>query len=374
MLEVLRCYAKSLALFSFLFFSFWLKAQDPIFSQFYLNQNYLNPAFAGHTGDLSVSSNTRLQYLLVPGVVATNTTAVNFGCNEQSRTSRTHRDILGYGLIVYNHTEGEGLLHSFNFSGQISSNIQWVSGKKRGRPNKGMLSGGLQFGIGQKFLDWGRFTFSDQYNPYLRGIQNATFISPQNSSSNVFLDLSAGIKGMIEFSKKRPSFFQYGFSIFHINNPQQTFWNTKVHLKPRYSLFSVFHFSTKGLGIVKSREYVSFGMLADYQQGMQSHSFFLAKEIGKYFTISTGYRRQDFFQVDRHIESLIFQWLITLTDWKFGASYDATLSTLSLNKSGGTFEIGIYYTFNGLNTCKTKNNGCPTKGFKMGHEVPKFSL
>lgn len=374
---MLHLFDKALLIAITMFAALIARGQDPVFSQFYLNQNYINPAFAGHTSDFSVSLNSRLQYVGIPGVLATNTLAANIGCSNKE-------SILGLGVIVYDHVEGEGLLHTFNFSGQLSANIQWNTKNLGANGNKALLAGGLQFGLGQKFIDWSRLTFSDQYSPYFDGIQNATYVAPQLNSSNVFLDLGGGVRGMFEFSTpRRPRIFQYGLSVFHINKPVQSFLNTSLQLEPRYSFFAFTHISDLGQrpsrsynrsGLKHTKRFWTIGFLADYQQGMQSHTFSASREVNKYFTGGFGYRRQYFFQADKHIDAFIINTFIILDDWSIGLSYDWTLSTLGEEKTFGTIEIGLRYVFEGINTCKRKRDKCPTKGFKIGHEVPKLSM
>jgi type IX secretion system PorP/SprF family membrane protein len=348
---------------------FLLRAQDPIFTQYYNNKNYLNPAFAGFTSDLSVTLSSRLQYLSIPGVLATNTLAANIGCNDGQR-------ILGYGFLVYDHVEGEGLLHTLNVAGQLSANVEWNTNLFGRKGNKALLAGGLQFGLGQKFLDWDRLTFSDQYSPYVNGlIRDQTTILPQQSASNIYLDLTAGVRGLFEFSStSRPRLFQYGLSVSHINRPVQTFFVTNVQLEPRYSAFAFTHISNQGTGKVKSRKYWTFGLLGDYQQGLQSHTLIIGKETGQYFTVSVGYRRERFFQFDRNFDALLIMTMFTIDNWLIGVSYDWTLSALGEENTFGTVEIGIRYTFRGVNTCRTDKTKCPERGFSLGHEVPKLGM
>jgi len=374
LLEVLRLYAKS-GIFSLcLMFGLVAYGQDPVFSQYYMNQNYLNPAFAGYTNDLSATLNSRIQYMGVPGVLTTNTLAANIGCKDKS--------VMGFGLLLNDHVEGEGLLHTVSVAGQVSANIELK--KRHSNKRQGLISGGLQFGLGQKFIDWDKLTFSDQYSPYTQGIQNESFLSPNNPSSNIYLDLGAGIRGMYQFETRNPIVLSYGLSSFHINKPAQTFFNTKVYLQPRYTYFVFTNFSGQGNGRVNSRKYWSVGVLGDFQQGMRSHTLTVSKETSQYIGVGMSFRRQNFLIIDKNMDALIFHTNFQINDLTLGVSYDWTISTLGEEKTFGTFELGLKYVFYNKNLCKGKggkagrsknaNVPCASKGFKHNHEVPKFGM
>src|SRR5690606_26008845 len=78
-----------------------MQAQDPVFSQFNLNKNYLNPAYAGYSGDLSIGVNSRMQWNNIPGKFSTNTFNANIGCGPGR---------FGLAVTGYDHVEGEGYL------------------------------------------------------------------------------------------------------------------------------------------------------------------------------------------------------------------------------------------------------------------------
>ncbi len=79
--QLLYCVKRqSTILFLGLTIAFSAYGQDPTFSLFNLNQIYLNPAYAGATGDLQVGFNSRAQWTHIPSKFNTQTAFVTGGC------------------------------------------------------------------------------------------------------------------------------------------------------------------------------------------------------------------------------------------------------------------------------------------------------
>ena len=77
------------------------KAQDPVYSLFYLNKMALNPAYAGANRDLNLSVMSRMQWTGVPGKMQTTTASLDVACPSSK---------LGFGAMFYNDQAGEGFL------------------------------------------------------------------------------------------------------------------------------------------------------------------------------------------------------------------------------------------------------------------------
>jgi len=346
--------------------------QDPVFAQYFLNQNYLNPAFAGFTNDLTVNVNSRAQYLRVPGLLMSHTVSANISCEEETR--------LGIAILAYNHIEGEGYLNSVNLSGQLSANFPFkYNTGSRSRSNKGLFSGGIQFGAGQKYINWDRLTFSDQYSPFFSGIQNPSNVGQQEMASNIYLDAAIGLRASLEFgSGKRPKFLSIGASIFHLNKPVQTFLESNLPLQPRYSFYLFTYLGNNRKGRSKDLKYLTIGALADYQQGLQSHTLSVYKDANEYFTLGVSIRRQNFILIDRNVDAVIPHVLFNnikigrLDDLTFGISYEWTVSSLGEEQTFGTAEIGIKWRFGETNLCNSRRRLCRVKGFDMGHDLPNI--
>lgn len=355
-----------------IFFSH-LKGQDPVFSQYYLNQNYLNPAFAGFTNDLTTNLISRAQYLRIPGLLTSHALSANISCEEETR--------IGIGLIAYNHIEGEGFLTSNQLAGQLSANFPFkFRVSRRSKMNKGLFAGGIQLGMGQKQLNWSRLSFTDQYTPYLLGVQNQSAVGLQEHSSNIYLDASVGLRASLEMgSGEKPRFISFGFSIFHLNRPVQTFLESTLPLEPRYSAYFFSYFGNSKRGRTVDLRYWSIGALADYQQGLQSHTFSVYKDANEFFSAGLSLRRQNFLLIDQNVDAVINHLIYRIPNLKgdeftIGVSYEWTVSSLGEEKTFGTIELGLSWRFSGYNLCKRRKRLCRVKGFDMGHDMPNIYL
>lgn len=362
MLAVLRLYARVIMTLVIAVCALDLRAQDPVFAQYYLNQNYLNPAFAGFTNALTTNVVSRAQYLRVPGLLLSHTASANISCEEETR--------LGLGAIAYHHIEGEGFLNSLNFSGQASINFPFKI-RRRSRSNKGLIAAGIQLGAGQKYLNWKRLTFTDQYDRYTDGVVRPSNLKDQPTGSNIFLDAAFGVRGTFEYgSGKRPKFLSFGASAFHLNRPVQTFLNTEVPLEPRYSFYFFSYLGNNRGGRSKDLKYLTIGALADYQQGLQSHTLSIYKDANEYITAGISVRRQNFILIDRNVDAVIPHLVLYYENWTFGISYEWTVSSLGEEQTFGTAEIGVSYRFENTNLCRNYRKLCKVKGFDMGHDMP----
>jgi type IX secretion system PorP/SprF family membrane protein len=310
--------------------------QDPVFSQFYLNKTYLNPAYAGYTQDFSIGFQSRHQWTHIPGVFLTNTAAVNFG----SPSTR-----LGYGFQFYDNTEGEGRLNTRSGCVQLSYNLPGRFGRKFGNKMYGkkyIVSFGMQGSIGQKSIDWSKFTFTDQLDPYEGLVLQNTALVQGQESSNIIYDLSAGIRARSEFGR-RGSFVSLGAAMFHLNSPKESFFGFHTTLDPRYTGHFFIHFQTRKY--MNNPSFLSIGYVFDRQQVLQTNTVYVAKDLTKNFTVGAAFRRKLVFNVDQNNDSFILQFTFQTNSLILGYSYDLTVSSLSVTSTFGSHEIGLIYTF-----------------------------
>ena len=319
-----------------------VKAQDPVFSQFNLNKNYLNPAYAGYSGNLSVGVNSRMQWNNVPGKFTTNTFNANIGCGPGR---------FGLAVAGYDHYEGEGFLHSQHAEVQMSVNLPGKLGRmfgKKLRRQKFILSGGLSLGVGQKKLDWDKLTFSDQYTPYQGFTGRASAASGYGETSNLIFDLSAGMRAQAQVNRNG-SYVSFGGAIFHLNKPVETFYDSDNRLPPRYTFHFFTYFQTQKF--TNKPNYISVGMISDNQQRLRTNTLLVSKDVEHWAKASVGFRRQNFLLIDRNVDAIILQGLVSFGGVTLGYSYDITISKLGPHNTFGTHEIGIAYTFDGLGLC-----------------------
>src|SRR5690606_22908868 len=173
-----------------------LFAQDPEFTQFYANQLYLNPAFAGASYCPKVSMNHRNQW---PGISGSFVTT--------SASYDQHVDALsgGIGLLVLNDRAGEGTLNTLNVSAMYSYELQVT--------RKFTIRAGLQGTYAQKRVDWDKLTFGDQIDPRRGFIFTTNEV--QRDEPRSFIDFSAGMLGYTD------KIF-VGFAVHHLTQPNES--------------------------------------------------------------------------------------------------------------------------------------------------------
>ena len=340
-------------------------AQDPTFSQFYLNKTYLNPAYAGHTKDLGVGFQSRYQWTGVPGMFNTTTAHMNIG---NAGTG------MGYGLQLYNNVEGEGRLRTQTAAMQASYNTAGRFGRQLGKKLRGrkyILSFGLQGAVSQKSIDYTKFTFTDQLDPYDGIVQNRTALPQGGDVSNIIIDVSAGIRYRFEVDR-RGSYVSLGAAMFHMNKPQESFYGYEAYLQPRYTGHMFYHFQTKKF--VNNPSYLSIGYVVDKQQVLQTNTIYIAKDLVKYFTLGFAFRRMNIIQFDHNNDSFITQFTFSKDNLTVGYSYDVTVSSLGAFNTYGTHELGIIYVISGTELKRRKkrtdrHNDCFFMDGKMGQPM-----
>lgn len=186
-----------------------VNAQDPVFSQYYVNPINLNPAFSGTANSYRAVVVHRRQW---SGAIANVTTAFALDGNLG--------DYSGWGIQVLQDSQAGGLLKTTNISGSLAHNIRLTK--------ESFLGFGIKFGVYQKLLDWQSLTFEDQIDPRL-GIVNDT--NERFGRDNV-VNGDIGI-GILYSSKK----FFIGTSFNHLNRPKENFTTTSNNqLEIKYTI------------------------------------------------------------------------------------------------------------------------------------------
>ena len=148
-----------------------VRAQDPVYSQFYYNRLELNPAFAGNDGGGKFRLNTfhRNLYRPIKGPFNSSNFSLDYGlCNAN----------IGIGLIASNENQGDGFLQTNKIEGVLS-----VGSLRLGRNFVGSV--GFKLGYIFQNLDWSKYTFSDQYDPIFGNVRpsvNSTLVSDFSNS------------------------------------------------------------------------------------------------------------------------------------------------------------------------------------------------
>lgn len=298
---------------------FSAQAQDAQFTQFYAAPTYLNPAFAGTTPQSRLSANYRNQWPAIPRAWV----AYNFAYDHFVPEWKS-----GFGFIATHERAGSGAMRGNSVAFQYAYELR-LSRQTVIRP-------ALQVGFGSRNINFSDLTFSDQL---IRN--NAATTLEENIMEPVsFFDTGAGL---LLFN---PNYW-FGAAVHHFNRPNQSLYPDRVGLLDmKLSVHGGYRFNTGG-GMYKRRGndiVVAF----NYKQQGDFNQF----DLGAYYELDPivvgvwyrglpvvksngyGYLNQDAVAITLGVASDSF---------RFGYSYDITVSQLSLAASAGAHEISIGY-------------------------------
>jgi type IX secretion system PorP/SprF family membrane protein len=307
-------------------------AQDPQFSQFYAAPLYLNPAFAGSTGQARIGMNYRNQW---PAIDANFTTISAYGdAYIEDKNS-------GVGAILTRDKEGILGLQSMSLALQYSYNLEIVEGISF-RP-------GFQAAIYSRSINFDKLTFGDQFDPTTGEVINPTSAEVLNTGGTKFFpDISMG--GL--FYTQRA---WLGVAAHHITQPNQSLIGEESKLPMKTSIHAGLKFFMRpgvvGTGIYARNSERSIAPALQYRHQGQ----FDQMDLGAYLTlepliIGTWYRGVPFKQVNgiSNNESIVLLIGFTKKGAKdilnIGYSYDYTISRLGPG-SGGAHEFSLVYSW-----------------------------
>jgi type IX secretion system PorP/SprF family membrane protein len=306
-------------------------AQDPQFSQFYAAPLYLNPAFAGSTGQARAGINYRNQW---PAIDANfTTTSVYFDYFIEDKSS-------GIGVMLTRDREGLAGLRSLSLALQYAYEMK-ITKKLGFRP-------GFQGAVFNRDVNFDKLTFGDQFNS-TGVIDKSTAETFNTFSSKTFLDISAG--GLL-FTKVA----WLGVAADHLTRPNQSLIGERSPLPTKFSVHGGFKYfmrpgSIMGKGMTARNAERSIAPAVQYRHQGQ----FDQMDVGMYFTfepivLGTWYRGIPFKPVNGFVnnESIVFLLGFTQLGAKdainIGYSYDYTISKLG-PASGGAHEFSLVYTW-----------------------------
>ncbi len=294
-------------------------AQDPEFTQFYANPLYLNPAFAGSARCPRVAMNYRNQWPALSGTFVT--TSVSYDQHVESIYG-------GLGLLVTNDRAGEGTLNT------TTVNAMYAYELKVSRTFS--IRAGVQAAYFHKSLDWNKLTFGDMIDPRRGFVYQTNDVPRGGSMGNV--DFSAGLLGFSE------NFFA-GVAVHHLTQPNESLITGNSPLPMKFTAHAGAIIPMSGSKYSANDAKISPNIM------YRSQGTFQQLNMGLY--ISKGplvggvwYRNKD---------SFIVLAGITTNNFRFGYSYDVTVSRLT-NQSGGSHEISCTLNFN----CKPKKRAFRT--------------
>jgi len=294
--------------------------QDPQFSQFYAVPMYLNPALTGNTLQGRVAANYRKQWLEVPGAF----TSYTFSYDQYIRKYKS-----GVGLMFVRDKAGSGALR-YNSIGGLYSYVFNITRSIGVRV-------GMRGSYTSRSIDFFRLKFADQI------IRNDPYQSIEsfNRIGTTYFDFGTGaiIYG---------SDFWSGFSLDHLNSPNESFLKQNSRVPIKYSLQGGYRIvlteNAKGnpeqditaVAIYKGQQdwdQIDIGAYYKYKVVLAGVWYRGIPGLKGY---KAGYPNND---------ALIIMLGAQLKDFfHIGYSYDVTISKLGL-ASKGSHEMSIIYEF-----------------------------
>jgi type IX secretion system PorP/SprF family membrane protein len=300
-------------------------AQDIHLTQFYTNQQNLNPAMVGmYEGAYRAVGNYRHQWPEINKAITTG--YVGF-----DKKFFFFKDEIDAGILIAND----------NYSGfSLNTTKIFLTGAYRKMIRGHEVRAGIQLGAVIKSTDLSTQTFPDQW-VYQDGIFDPSVYNGEDNlkASQAFFDMNLGFAWSHKFKKFTPT---VGFSIFHVTRPKDTYFTTQTErLRTRQSvqvlvdvpINSTFSVEPKFLYMWTSK--VSDMVLGGNVKYHLKHAMIKNVHLGILYRGGFG-RNSDAVApvVGMHIKN-----------FDVGISYDLNVSKLSAQSSQKTtFELSIIYT------------------------------
>ena len=186
-----------------------LKAQDPIFSQFYNNPIYYNPGYIGLNAGMRARFNYRDQWTGLP----TDFKTYNFSMDMAERSIPGSG---GLGLLVSSDRAGTGTIKSSNVGIGTAARIPLYENM--------VAQLGFMVSYAQKSVNWDDLVFSDQLHARYGNIYQTAFEAPSSNRVS-YPDLSFG--GVYRFVETGSSWSNIqgtlGVALHHVFTPNESF-------------------------------------------------------------------------------------------------------------------------------------------------------
>ena len=315
-------------------FSLKVKAQDPIFTQYFMVPETLNPGFTGFLETTNAGILHRTQWPDLNFRVDTDFGFINTWLENANS---------GIGVSVLNHREKFTNYNftqvNFNYAYRVQLNDDWFF-----RP-------AIEMGFGNKSYGFQNIVLEDQIN-IGQGTINTSSVDPLLLSDKVtFFDFSAGMLLNNENA-------WFGLSLKHINKPNISFSNIgNIPLQMFFSANAGYEFL---LG-----DYIDITYFP-YETKMLLTSNYMHQGEYSRFDLGTGLVFKKFFfgvsaatnpgrktNNSHFLTSVNAFGGLQYEHFKFGYSYD--FNTSKIGKTGGIYELSVTYQFD-LNV---KCFGCP---------------
>lgn len=315
-------------------FSITTQAQDPVFTQYFIIPETLNPGYTGFLETTYAGVIHRSQWPDLNLKVDTDYAFVNTWSEKMNS---------GLGASVLSHRENNTnyslTQFNVNYSYKVALNDNWYF-----RP-------GIELGFGTKSFGFQGLVLGDQINIGAGTINGSSADPAVLNNKFTFFDFSAGM-----LVNNHEAWF--GLSLKHLNKPNISFVKEgNVPLDMFFSASMGYEFLLSDYVDILSLPYdTKFLISANYMnQGSYNRLDFGSSLLFKtvYFGVSTATNPWRQSSDSHFITSVNAFGGLQYEHFKFGLSHD--FSTSKIGKSGGIYELSLTYQFD-LNV---KCFGCP---------------
>lgn len=305
-------------------------SQDIHFSQFYAAPLLLNPSNTGDfSGDWRLANIHRNQWNAVGDPFLTTSVGID-------KTFKYKNQKFSGGLLFFNDNSGKA---------KLQANKIFLSFGYHKELGKHTFHFGLQGGWAGKSFNFSEISFPDQYN-HQTGQFDASSATDEPLKNNKlsYFDINGGIHWSGNYGKIKP---KLGVSLYHINNPQETFFDTtnNANKLPMRELLhgGLFYHITENLYIYPMFQY----LLHNKAGGLSIGSTFGLKTPESKWNIEYAYIgsfwRDGF---NRNYDAVYFTAGLNFTKFDIGLGYDVNVSNMhNATNYKGAFEISFIYTY-----------------------------
>ena len=320
---------------------FNINAQDIHFSQFNFSPVNQNPANTNlFDGDFRFVGNYRNQWPSVP--VNYNTFSASA---EMNFVTLKNNDRIGAGLVFFFDRAGDSRFTSLN----TALSLSYI--KSLDKKNHHSLSGGIQFGLVNRNINYGKLNFDNQWNGDVYDPNIAVDETFSRTRFNYF-DLGAGIA--YRWSKTERTNFTIGFGATHLTQPKQSFYtDNSVKLNPRFTVH------TRAQVKVATRLDIVPEIMYQRQDTKQEVDY--GAHIKYYPTVKIPHTIS--LNVGAYARSSESTWLLAGMDYdnlQVNLSYDINFSMLNrASRYNGGFEVSVIYILAKVKKINKPGAVCP---------------
>lgn len=300
-------------------------AQDVHLTQWYTNQQNLNPGMVGmYDGAYRAVGNYRHQWPEINKAITT-------GMLGFDKKFFFFKDEIDAGILIVNDNYAPFALNSFKI---------YLTGAYKKVIKGHEVRAGIQLGAVVKSTDLSTQTFPDQW-VYQNGIFDPNVYNGEDNiqASQAYFDMNLGFVWSYKFKKFKPT---VGFSIFHVTRPKDTYFTTQAErLRTRQSVHAMVDVPiNKTFSAEPQFLYMWTTKVSDMVLG-GNVKYHFQKSMVKHVYLGVLYRGG----FGRNSDAVAPVIGASIKNFDVGLSYDINVSKLSAQSSQKTtFELSLVYT------------------------------